>query len=280
MSSVSFSFRYGSFIQRPSSTGEVIDQAKQFFNAVLSEFPCDELTQWSYEDDRQKFQGLDEILSIPDFDTKSDFRFRMYKPSNDYPKASFHVSFTTLDADIYLPQMELKESIWYYTAFLKKWVPNLAKTFTFGPALSMVYHTSPGKYKLKRPKYKFWPFPIESPINLIDRRHLKADGDLEIALPLFEKELPPGVTREWLTQDIALITWIQDAVDEDDLLRQYYIKEDWMRENLDLKLSVDWNQYGDKIMRRQQVMNLDKVKHDDFFEKYYKQDKILCIRQF
>jgi hypothetical protein len=139
---------------------------------------------------------------------------------------------------------------------------DLSEHFALGN-ISLTYEVASSKYAIKRPPMDY-PLQVFTPVDLLDKRYLQNRKSLEKHLPFFEKSLPPGVQREWITDDIVLITWIQNAKNEDELIQQYYTKEDWMRENLELKLGSNWNIHGDKIMRRPNAITLDKEEDDVF----------------
>jgi hypothetical protein len=162
-----------------------------------------------------------------------------------------------------------------FSSYAKNHLKDLSEHFALGN-ISLTYEVASSKYAIKRPPMDY-PLQVFTPVDLLDKRYLQNRKSLEEHLPFFEKSLPPGVQREWITDDIVLITWIQNAKNEDELIQQYYTKEDWMRENLELKLGSNWNIHGDKMMRRPEI-GFTKKKDDEFIEIYYRPERVAIKR--
>lgn len=61
---------------------------------------------------------------------------------------------------------------------------------------------------------------------------------------LYTAELPEGVKREVIDDDLYVITWCDDILDKKKLEQSFMQREDWVYNNFDLEIDLHFNEQG------------------------------------
>jgi hypothetical protein len=263
------------YIQEPTRIGEHFHWVRNYMDIVRHSMDLRPFRILDFTDFQIDIKDFEEVYDIIEFGENMRESFSLRKDENHYPCFDFHFDKYYLNINYFAEEGDLEETMAIFSSYAKNHLKDLSEHFALGN-ISLTYEVASSKYAIKRPPMDY-PLQVFTPVDLLDKRYLQNRKSLEEHLPFFEKSLPPGVQREWITDDIVLITWIQNAKNEDELIQQYYTKEDWMRENLELKLGSNWNIHGDKMMRRPEI-GFTKKKDDEFIEIYYRPERVAIKR--